>query len=191
MLAAAYTAEDDDVLLRHIVEKDEGAFEELYQRHSRPLFNYILRLVQNAPVAEDLLQDVFVVIWKDASRFRGQASVKTWLFRIAHHKAVSWLRKHREVVGEHESIAPASVDANPERHAIASWEADQVRNALDCLSVGQRAVLELAYYYDLPYSDIAKVVGCPVGTVKSRISYARRYLARILSASGLQESSIP
>lgn len=159
----------------------------LYQRHSVPIYNYLLRLVHEQPAAEDLLQEVFVAVWKGSSAFRGRSKVKTWIFRIAHNKAVSWLRKYvRPEVqgGQDESLALAD---NPETLALELWRQDEVRKAIDQLSPKHRAVIELAFVHDLSYSEIAEVVDCPTGTVKSRISYAMRRLDGILRSSDLSE----
>ncbi len=85
---------DDGRLLQRVGKGDQVAFEQLYGRYSGQVYNYLWRLVHEQSVAEELLQESFLAIWKGAGRFRSQASVKTWIFRIAHNQAVSWLRKH-------------------------------------------------------------------------------------------------
>jgi RNA polymerase sigma-70 factor (ECF subfamily) len=177
----------DRKLVALISRGDEAALAELYQRHSVPLYNYLLRLVRDQSIAEDLLQEVFIAIWTGSSGFRGRSKVKTWIFRIAHNRAVSWLRKHArpEEAGEQEE-SPAPAD-NPETVALRHWRQDQVRQAVDQLSPKHRAVIELAFVHDLSYSEIAEVVDCPTGTVKSRISYAMRRLDGILRTGDLSE----
>ena len=167
-------------LIRRVAARDQQAFAELYQRYELPLFNYLLRLVNEGPVAEDLLQEVFLALWNGAGGFHGQAKVSTWLFRVAHNQAVSWLRSHRPEVPEEWIADLAGENDNPEALAFQTLRNDQIRSALDGLSTEHRAVIELAFYYDMPYAEIAEVIGCPVGTVKSRMSYARRYLASVL-----------
>jgi len=179
----------DIVLLQHISEGKEGAFEELYQRYSVPVFNYLVRLTHDNSAAEELLQDVFLIIWQDARSFRGHASVKTWLFRIAHHRAVSWLRQRPESThSDFEDLGvPDAMTTDPEGQAIEAWTVNQIQAALGSLSSKHRAVLELAIFHDLPYTEIAQVIQCPVGTVKSRVSYARRCLLQYLKNHGLNE----
>lgn len=173
----------DRQLLQGTTRRDEGAFNELYHRYSTPIYNYLLRLIHEQNVAEELLQEVFVAVWEGAGRFRGHAKVSTWLFRIAHHRAVDWLRKQRpNPVGEIERL-PA--DDCPEEEAFGTWRADQLQAALALLSPDHRAVLELVFFQGLPYREVAQVVGCPVGTIKSRISYAKRYLNGVLRRMGL------
>jgi RNA polymerase sigma-70 factor (ECF subfamily) len=168
----------DAQLLQSTAKRDEGAFGELYRRYSIPLYNYLLRLVNEQGVAEELLQEVFVAVWNGASRFRGHAKVSTWLFRIAHHQAVDWLRRQRPNPVEEIERLPA--DDCPEDEAFGAWRADQLQAALAALSSDHRAVLELVFFQELSYREVAQVLGCPVGTVKSRISYARRFLDGVL-----------
>ena len=170
---------DDLDLLEQIRLGDEAAFGELYDRYSSPLYNYLLRLTGEQVTAEDLLQEVFLGSWRSARRFRGDASVKTWLFRIAHNKSASWLRKHRRHLPPanlDETQPPTDPDALPEQLAIGSWEGEQVLAAIEQLSAKHRAVVELTFVHQFSYPEIAEILSCPVGTVKSRMSYALRAL---------------
>ncbi|MGC9357366.1 MAG: RNA polymerase sigma factor [Anaerolineae bacterium] len=186
-LTQTASSEQTDADLLKLVEcGDEAAFDELYRRYSVPIYNYLLRLIHEPTVAEDILQEVFVTLWQSADGFRGDAQVKTWLFRIAHNQAVSWLRKRRELLTHDGELLDRPVPAKTESQAIASWRAEQLRAALDQLSPDHRAVLELAFFHELPYAEIAEIMDCPVGTVKSRMSYARRYLSRWLKQFGVE-----
>jgi len=178
--ALAAPLSPDVELLRQVASGDEGAFDELYVLYGAVVYNFLLRLVNEPPIAEELLQEVFLAVWQGADRFRAEAKVKTWLLRIAHHKAVSWLRRHRPASSLDEATDIAEDDHIDERLARA-WQADRVRAALSELSPRHRAVIELAFVHDLAYADIARIVGCPVGTVKSRMSYALRHLTAVLS----------
>jgi len=174
---------DDTALVRRVAAGDEQAFARLYHGHGAPLYNYIVRLVHDPAVAENLLQDVFVAVWQGAGRFRGSAQVRTWLFRIAHNQAVSWLRRERAGQGpedSHDVGGVADAAGEPEAAAMSAWHADQVRRALDLLKPDHRAVIELVFFHELTYAEVAEVLDCPVGTVKSRMSWARRNLAEAL-----------
>lgn len=173
-------------LVRRTAQGDEGAFGELYRRYRRPLYGYLLRLVGEAP-AEDLLQEVFVALWEGAGGFRGEAQVKTWLFRITHHQAVSWLRRRRETIALPETLPADERTRITERLVSRSWRSAQVWRGLDRLTPKHRAVIELAYVHAFTYREIAAILECPVGTVKSRMSYALRYLAAALSDLGVEE----
>ena len=175
----------DALLVDLIAKKNEPALGELYDRYALGLFNYLRRLVKNQEAAEDLLQETYLAIWQGASSFKGRSAVKTWLFRIAHNLAMSWLRKkyrlNEETAGQIEAI-----DDDPEYLAVESWQTEQLQVAIDELSTKHRAVIELAFVQGLSYSEIAKVIDRPIGTVKSRISYALRHLGYLLKGRGLE-----
>src|SRR5512136_3468781 len=96
-LAAAFSPTDAE-LLRQVAAGNEVAFAELYDLYAPSVYNYLLRLVNESAVAEEILQEVFLAIWQSAHRFREEAKVKTWLLRIALHQAVSWLRRTRDTL---------------------------------------------------------------------------------------------
>jgi RNA polymerase sigma-70 factor (ECF subfamily) len=175
----------DQQLLRQIAGGDEQALAELYQRYGKPLYNYLLRLVHESTVAEDLLQEVLVAVWQGAHRFQGRAKVTTWLYRIAHNQAVSWLRQIQKEPGQTE-LGELTNGHDPVEQAMENWRAAQVRRALDQLSPRHRAVLELTFFHGFSYAEVAEIVGCPVGTVKSRMSHARRYLSEALQNMGVE-----
>lgn len=178
-MAATLSSFSDDELLEHIRLRDEAAFAELYDRYSSAIFNYLLRLTHEQQVAEDLLQETFLGSWRAARRFRNRSSVKTWLYRIAHNQTVSWLRKHRRHQPafnlDEIELGKASKDWL-EDLAIENWENGQLLEAIETLSEKHRAVIELTFGQQFSYAEIAEIVGCPVGTVKSRMSYALRQL---------------
>ena len=160
-------------------------WKESYDRYSVQIFNYLLRLIHEVSIAEELLQEVFLAVWEGAAKFKRRSSVKTWIFRIAHNKAVSWLRRHkskRDPIPVEENILDGlSKDhSSPEDDFFSKWRSEQVIAALDYLSETHRAVIELAYVHDFKYAEIADVMNCPSGTVKSRMSYALKHLKWIL-----------
>jgi RNA polymerase sigma-70 factor, ECF subfamily len=178
-LAAALSPTDAE-LVRQVAAGDEAAFAELYDLYAPAVYNYLLRLVNESAVAEEILQEVFLAMWRGAHRFREEARVKTWLLRIAHHQAVSWLRRARAGVWAHEELGDHEHDPI-EEHLARSWQIDQVRAALARLTPNHRAVIELTFVQGLSYAEIAEVMNCPIGTVKSRMSYALRHLNGLLS----------
>jgi len=167
-------------LVRQVAAGDEAAFAELYDLYAPPVYNYLLRLVNEPPIAEEILQEVFLALWRSARGFRAEAQVKTWLLRIAHHQAVSWLRRKRAVLWSDDDLeqeAAESIDDDLAR----SGQVDQLREALTRLSPKHRAVIELTFAHGLSYAEIAQVMNCPIGTVKSRMSYALRHMNQLLS----------
>ncbi len=177
-LAAALSPTDAE-LLRQVATGNEAAFAELYDLYAPSVYNYLLRLVNEPAVAEEILQEVFLAMWQGAHRFREEAKVKTWLLRIAHHQAVSWLRRARAAAWTNEELEDHEHDPI-EEHLARSWQIDQVRAALACLTPNHRAVIELTFVQGLSYAEIAEVLNCPIGTVKSRMSYALRRLNDLL-----------
>ena len=179
------TAISDENLVRQIAAGDSRALEALYARYSAPLYRYLFRLVHETTEAEDLLQEVFVAAWRGASRFKGRAQVRTWIFRIAHNQAISWLRRQRATLAL-DGVEGRLAASDPAEQTMERWRAEQVRRALPGLPAKHRAVLELTFYHGFSQAEIAEIVGCPVGTVKSRMSYARRYLRQALSGLDLE-----
>lgn len=169
----------DHLLVRQVATGDQEAFGILYDQYYLPVYNYILRLVHEPQVAEELLQEAFLALWQGAKNFREEAKVKTWLLRIAHHRSVSWLRRSHPVLPIDE-VMDAAADDQIEQQIFEEWEVDRVQRALEQLSLKHRAVIELAFVHNLPYADIAVVLDCPIGTVKSRMSYAMRHLGALL-----------
>ncbi len=174
----------DVELLRLVAAGNESAFAELYDQYAPPVYNYLLRLINEPAVAEEILQEVFLVMWQSAHRFREEAKVKTWLLRIAHHQAVSWLRRTRVQLQPQDEFE-ADDSEHIEEHLAQRWQIDQVRAALAKLSPNHRAVIELVFVHGLSYAEISEVMSCPVGTVKSRMSYALRNLNTLLSVAEL------
>ncbi len=176
-------------LVQRIAAGDERAFADLYHALSPAVFTYLVRVTGDQTAAEDLLQEVFLAVWEGASRFRGEASAKVWVLRIAHHKAVSWLRRQRPATDLDRAWLVASGDG-VEAAALAAWEHDRLMAAIQQLPPKHREVIELVFGQQLSYAEVAAVLGCPVGTVKSRVSHALRalrYLLRDLRATELEQ----
>lgn len=177
----------DNQIVRLVLDGHEDAFAELYHRYSRDIYSYILRLVPNPSVADDLLQEIFVAVWQGLENFKSESSVKTWLFQIAHNKIMSWMRTYyrdRELVEEKaRNLEKAPTTAE---QTIINWQAEMVQMAIGELSPNHRAVVELFYFMGLSYAEISEVVVCPVGTVKSRMSHALQNLNGILTMYGLE-----
>ena len=157
---------------------DDQALVELYNRYHLGIYNYAARLTGDPDVAEDILQEVYIAVWQGASRFRHNSSVKTWIYRITHNQAVSWIRKHKRMELAKDAILEEPLDL--EESIAKSWRAEEIRAALEMLNPIHRATVELAFVHELSYAEIGEVLDCPVGTVKSRMSNAIRNLERIL-----------
>jgi RNA polymerase sigma-70 factor (ECF subfamily) len=170
---------DDAQLIKRLAKGDEAALNELYKSYAEQIYNFAFRLCRDECAAEDVLQEVFVAAWQHAGSFRGEAKVKTWLLRIAHNLSVSWLRKQHAVIAWDDFDETQARDSG-DFMAIVQAEFEPLQKALDCLSPEQRATVELIFEHSLSYQEVAEVMACPLGTVKSRLNAALRCLGRAL-----------
>jgi RNA polymerase sigma-70 factor, ECF subfamily len=175
---------DELVLLRNVAAKDRKAFEALYHLYYRRLFGYLLKLTRRSDLVEEVLNDVMLAVWKGAAGFDGRSRPSTWIFGIAYHKALKALARRPQEPDEPEGPEPVEPD-EPESLAARRELAGVLGKALGSLPTEQRAVVELAYYYGLPYQEVAEIVGCPVNTVKTRMFHARRRLKELLPKLGI------
>lgn len=171
-------------LIARIASGDRDALTELYHRERHALFAYILHLTDDAGVAEEVLQDTLVAVWKGAGSFAGRSSARTWLIGIARRQAHNTLRRRsppRADIAAAEHVSGPS--SQPEEHAIAAATREEVAAAMARLPMERREVLLLAFAHDLSYQEMAAVLGIPLGTVKSRLNHAKQALKELLSAS--------
>ena len=179
---------DDNRLIRECREGNTAAFGELVSRHQDRLFNSVLRLVNNAEDARDVVQEAFLHAYQSLHSFKGDALFFTWLYRIAVNTAISMKRKQRPTLriqpGGEEQHAVDPLDpseSNRPGHAIEMAEEErQVHEALAKLSPEHRAVLVMKDMEGMKYEEIAEVQGVPVGTIRSRLHRARLEMRDIL-----------
>ena len=175
-------SEDDLELIRRVVRRDRQAFETLYHRYSPVVYRYLWKLIRQRENVEEALNDVMMVVWETASRFNGTSRLSTWILGIAYNKALKARARSARFDAEVREAEPSGVEPSGPEDAWAHRElAGAVARAIDSLPPEQGMVVELTYYHDLSYAEIAKIVGCPVNTVKSRMSHARRRLASIFA----------
>lgn len=175
-----YQPERRDDVMQRLARGEVAALDDLYWMFSGVVHSFALRLCGDVQAAEDVTQETFIAVWYGARRFRGQCSTKTWLLRIAYHRAMSWLRSRRPQVSIDDALEIFDHASADEVEMVATRE--QIQQALDQLSVSHRAVIELTFAYDLTGAEVARVLNCPLGTVKSRISYALRHMRKTLNA---------
>lgn len=168
---------DDFALLDRVRRGDRAAFSDLYRHYHPRLFGYLRRMLGNPGTVEEILDDVMFVVWKDAGKFRGNSTVSTWIFGIAYRKALTAIRNERRY------RAPLVQSADTDSAVAGSTPQDEwIQVALSHLSHDHRQVVELTYYGGFSYQEIAKIAGCPVNTVKTRMFHARRRLKVLLPA---------
>jgi RNA polymerase sigma-70 factor, ECF subfamily len=167
---------DDARLVSRFQRGDENAFDELVERHRRRVYSLVSRLASPAE-ADDLAQDVFIAAYKTLPAFRGESAFSTWLYRICVHVCSHHLRKRRlDTTGLDEQQADDERGHDPEQYAIATELQRRVRDAIGALPYKLRLVVVLRDLQGLSYEEIAQVVGCPIGTVRSRLHYATQKL---------------
>jgi RNA polymerase sigma-70 factor (ECF subfamily) len=168
--------------LRGIARGDKNSFSTLYADQHGLLLRYATGLLAgDREAAADVVDEAFIDIWHQAGRFSGSGSAQGWLRRIVRNKSVDWIRKQRVrplATGEQMSIFESTADSadNPEVAAQKKSDANELRAALDRLSMDHREVVWLCYFEELPLSEIAAIVGCPENTVKTRLFHARKLL---------------
>jgi RNA polymerase sigma-70 factor (ECF subfamily) len=164
-------AASDDALIRRIAAGDQLAMRTLFARHRIPLYRWLLRIVRDETVAEDLLSDVFLDVWRQAASFKGRASVSTWLLAIARYKALSARR------------ARSNAELDARIVSTVADPADDPEAALASLSPEHGEVIDLVYYHGKSVKEVADIVGVGEATVKTRMFYARRKLASLVAAA--------
>lgn len=171
----------DGAILARVAAGDRDALTELYGRYQRPLFSYLLLLAPDRDTAEEILQDTLVAAWRGAGRFEGRSSVQSWLFGIARRQAHNRLRQRVVPLATEDALAAVpSPEPGPEDHALAGAGRAEVEAALRAVAPVHREVLVLALGEGLSYQDLVGVLGVPMGTVKSRLSNAKRALRAAL-----------
>lgn len=175
----------DVLVLRRIQQKDEGALAELYDRYGALLFGLMLRMTGERGAAEELLQDVFLTVWRSSAAWDpARGSVQAWLVTIARHRAIDFLRRRPAPSFPLEHEPPAS-GAAPDEMVVHAVTSGVVREAVDGLPPMYRDVVKAVYYAGLTHRETAELLGIPSGTVKSRIRLAFERLSRRLRSRGV------
>jgi RNA polymerase sigma factor (sigma-70 family) len=180
--------EADDALLVRVADGDAAALAALYRRYGGRLFGYLQRYAGDRMVAEEILQDTLLAVWRSAPRYARRSSVRTWLFGIARRQAHNRLRAQEPPTVPLDGLAGwADPAPGPAEWAVAVAQGAAVADAFAALAPRHREVLALAFAARVPHAEIAEVLGVPVGTVKSRLHHARAALARSLADRGVVE----
>lgn len=177
-------ADPDQSILDRIARGERDALAELYARYQAPLFRYLAQITGDHGLAEEVLQDTLVAVWKGAASFEGRSTVQTWLIGIARRQAHNNRRRRAVPLADASELdVLAAGEPEPEDAALASAERDELAAAIGCLATVHREALVLAFVNGLSYLEMAAVLGIAEGTVKSRLSNAKRALRDLLDAS--------
>ncbi len=168
---------DEQALFDMIRARDQQGLNGLIKLHSNDLFLFIQRMVQNQEDAQDILQDTFVRVWEKCHQFRGNSTVKTWIYRIAMNLAYSHLRKqgrwHHTLLDDLRTLASGD---NPEANLEQSYQKDMLKLGLEQLTPRQRAVVVARIYEDLPFREVASAVGCSENAAKVHFHEGKKRL---------------
>ncbi|BCP52659.1 RNA polymerase sigma factor [Kaistia sp. 32K] len=176
----------DDQLLARIAGGDQAAMRSLFTAQHLRVHRYVLRLVRREDVAEDVVTEVFLDVWRQAARFEGRSSVTTWLLSIARFKAYSALRRRTEApLDEEFAETIEDLDDTPEVTLQKSDKAGVLRACIDRLSPEHREAIDLVYYQEQSIEDVSRIVGIPENTVKTRVFHARKRLSELCREAGL------
>jgi RNA polymerase sigma-70 factor (ECF subfamily) len=174
----------DEILIERIAAGDRGAMRALFARHRLAVYRWLVRLLRDEALAEDLLSEVFLDVWRQAAVFEARASVSTWLLAIARHKALSARRRRTEAELDDGFAATVADPADdPELVVEKKSRAELLRRSLRRLPPEQAEVIDLVYYHDKSIKQVANIIGIPEATVKTRMFYARQKLADLVAAA--------
>jgi RNA polymerase sigma-70 factor, ECF subfamily len=181
-------AQSDEALIKGISAGDQAAMRTLYVRHNNRVFRFIARMVTDAGRAEDLVSEVFIDVWCQADRFEGRSQVSTWILSIARYKGLSaLLAQHRRSVVEIDDTAMELIEDTsdtPEQTVLNKDCIAQLRTCLAHMSREHREIIDLVYYHEKTVEEVAGIIQMPKNTVKTRMFYARKRLAQLLSTHG-------
>jgi RNA polymerase sigma-70 factor, ECF subfamily len=176
----------DEALLGAIAAGDQRAMQVLYARHHVRVYRFVLRLTQDRSLAEDVVSEVFLDVWRRAGGFKGKSQVSTWMLAIARYKALSALRAHSDAqLDEHAAVSVIDPADDAETTMSKRDRSAIVQQCLSQLSALHREVLDLVYYHEKSVDEVAQIVGAPANTVKTRMFYARKRMQTLLEATSL------
>jgi RNA polymerase sigma-70 factor (ECF subfamily) len=187
--SAATHAPSDQALITRIAAGDRLAMQLLYMRHHVRIYRFVMRLVRDQELAEDLISEVFLDVWRQADKFQARSAVSTWILSIARFKALSSFKRHvEEKLDEETAAAIKDAGDDPELAIRKKDQGEILRKCLSRLSPEHREIVDLVYYQGTAIRDAAAIVGIPENTVKTRMFHARKRLSELLNAAGVDRS---
>ena len=175
---------EDHELLSRVAQGDVEAFERLYRRYYKPVFGFAARITRRMDVAEEVVDDTMMTVWRKAGDFAGRSKPSTWIFGIAYRKAL----KATKPAADGQTIDAEEVADHRQTDGLeAIVLREHLARALGGLPPSLRAVVELTYLHGYKYSEIAEIVDCPVGTVKTRMRTARGRLRALLTGQAVDD----
>lgn len=180
--------ETDEDLLKRVACGDEKAFRQLYDRTAGRVTFYLRRLVRDENLVEDVLVETYTAVWKSADRFRGKSRVYTWIIGIARNTALKALRKTRHHVPLDDFRGLSGGNGRTAMETLSRGMA--LKRAMERLSAKHRETLDLVFFHEMTYAEVATLLGVPVNTVKTRMFYAKDAIRNALQQMGIHEEDI-
>jgi RNA polymerase sigma-70 factor, ECF subfamily len=179
--------DSDEMLIEQIAAGNKPAMRALFERHQVKVYRFVLRIVRDAALAEDTVSETFVDAWQHAGRYEGRASVSTWLLGIARHRALTAATRRRPTESLDCDAAQNAVDParDPETELGLKDTGSVIRGALAALSREHAEIIDLVYYQEKSIHEIGEILDIPENTVKTRMFYARKRLAALVAAEGI------
>ncbi|WP_206483563.1 sigma-70 family RNA polymerase sigma factor [Thalassotalea sp. G2M2-11] len=161
----------DQTLVKQALKGKKSAWICLVKRYEKPLYNYALRMVSHPEDAMDLMQDVFVAVFRNLASFRGESPFKGWLFKIAHYRCIEFYRRKKPMQSLDDAPVPEQEDeqACPAQFMADGQQSKEVHQALQQLSLNQKVVVELKFFQHATFEEIANQLGISTNTAKSRL----------------------
>jgi RNA polymerase sigma-70 factor, ECF subfamily len=186
---AAGRVTSDETLVGLVAQGDKDAMRVLFARHNVRVFRFLLRMVGNDATAEDLLNEVFIDVWRNAARFEARSQVSTWMLAIARFKALASLRRRTtdaldddaDEMLEDPADDPETIMQKTNRSAL-------LQDCLKQLSLAHRQVIDLVYYHEQSVDEVAHIIGVTQSTVKTRMFYARKRIAELMAERGVERA---
>ena len=184
--SAAMQTTSDEALIERIASGDKLAMQVLFARHQVRVYRFVLRLVRVLSVAEELVGEVFLDVWRQAGRFEARSTASTWLLAIARYKALSALRRRTDQELDDDKAATIEDPGDsPEVAVLKQNKGEVLRQCLTALTPEHREIIDLVYYHEKSVEEVAQIVGINENTVKTRMFYARKRLSELLKAAGI------
>ncbi len=172
--------ERERALLSGVARHDRMDFEALYKLYHRPLERFLFRMSVSPDLAGEIINDTFYVVWSNASRFRGESRVSTWIMGIAYRRALKALHRSRAIARIEDDESFGTADAEDRTNINRELE-DWIVQGLNELPAEQRIAVELVYYFGHSLEEIGEIMGCRASTIKARMFHARARLRSVLS----------
>lgn len=175
-------AVDEAALIHLVVARDLHAFERLYRLYHPRLSRFLGNILRRQHLVEEALDDTMMVVWNRCERYDGSSKVSTWIFAIAYRIALKARSRWDDPIEDALADLRPSPDPGPEQEFSRHQIQGVLLQAMSQLSTEHRTVVDLTYFHEAGYGEIAEIMDCPVGTVKTRMYHARRHLKEALAS---------